>query len=170
LREALGIPPDLEEVQIQSWSLKGDASTAPSVEDIGPNVTNDDHHYPNISCDDRRENSQQASMDGAIEASFTDPPLDLIPNRNLRKVVSRYSRSLLQAFADRLPGFSKSSPPYLNENFLNFEAEVTSFEDRYEVRLGNPPLHLVLSMAGLNRHQFTLPASGDKPWILSQKA
>ena len=78
-------------------------------------------------------------------------------------------QALAREFAWRLPGFSRSSLPYLYENFLAFSATVDVEPERCLVRVDNPPLHLVLSMNGMNRRAFRLPATGDRPWVLTQR-
>lgn len=85
-----------------------------------------------------------------------------------RRLTMLTAQNLLREFAWRVPGFSKSSLPHLFENFLNFPATVQQEEERYLVHMQNPPLHLVLSLTGMNRKQFRLEATGGKEWLLAQ--
>jgi hypothetical protein len=79
------------------------------------------------------------------------------------------AQALVREFAWRLPGFSRSSLPYLYENFLGFSATVDIEPERYLARVENPPLHLILSMNGMNRRSFFLPETGDRPWVITQR-
>jgi hypothetical protein len=77
------------------------------------------------------------------------------------------ARTLLRAFSGRLPGFSRSSLEYLHRNFLDIHAtlEVEPLDDppgRCNVLLASPPLHVVLSLAGMNRQTYSLSWSGRK--------
>jgi hypothetical protein len=69
---------------------------------------------------------------------------------------SLMAQGLLRAFARRLPGFARSTLPYLYDNFLDFGATVEAEKDRYLVRLERPPLHIVLNMTGMSRNRYRL--------------
>jgi hypothetical protein len=62
----------------------------------------------------------------------------------------------------RLPGFSTSSLPHLYENFLDFPASIEEHESRRVVRLGAPPLQVILNMTGICRWQYTISWLGSK--------
>jgi len=79
------------------------------------------------------------------------------------------AQALGRELAWRLPGFSRSTLPYLSDNVLQFEASVDVDPGRYVVRVGDPPLHLLLSLAGMNRSRFHLEATGDREWVLTQE-
>lgn len=79
------------------------------------------------------------------------------------------AQALVREFAWRLPGFSRSSLPYLYENFLGFSVTVEIEPERYLARVDNPPLHFILSMNGMNRWSFFLPETGDRPWVITQR-
>lgn len=80
------------------------------------------------------------------------------------------SQALLREFAWRLPGFFGSSIPFLHENFLGFSATLVVEDDRAVATLGNPPLHIVLSLNGMNRKRFRLPYSGGVKWTLAPRS
>lgn len=56
---------------------------------------------------------------------------------------------LLQNFALRLPGFSRSSPEYIFKNFLAGTTQLRVDKNRIEVRLAQSPLSVVLRIAGM---------------------
>jgi hypothetical protein len=87
----------------------------------------------------------------------------------VRGLVTRTGQALVRELAWRLPGFGRSTLPYLWENVLAFDAEVEIEADRFVVQLGNPPLQLVLSLAGMNRREFTLEATEDRTWTLARR-
>lgn len=66
------------------------------------------------------------------------------------------AHGLMRALARRLPGFARSSLPYLYDNFLDFGATVEAEEGCYVVRLQRPPLHVVLTMTGMARNHYRL--------------
>jgi hypothetical protein len=104
------------------------------------------------------EQARHATVGGAFEL----PPL-------VRDMLLVTAQGLGRELAWRLPGFSTSTLPYLWDNFLSFAAEISSEPQQIVVHLGDPPLHLVLSLAGLNRRRFRLDATGDREWVLTQQ-
>ena len=66
------------------------------------------------------------------------------------------ARALLRNFSGRLMGFSQSGVEYLFHNFLDFHASVLTESGQSIVRLSRPPLHVVLSLAGMNRQSYSL--------------
>jgi hypothetical protein len=77
------------------------------------------------------------------------------------------SSALLREFVYRLAGMATASAEYLRRNVFVLDAELTREPERIAVELGHPPLDVLLSMAGLNRGSFTLPATGDVAWVLT---
>ncbi len=94
-------------------------------------------------------------------------PFDLAPP--VRELLLLAAQALGRELAWRLPGFSRSTLPYLSENVLSFPATLEVEPARFVVRVGDPPLHLLLSLAGLNRLRFRLHATGDREWVLTQQ-
>jgi hypothetical protein len=84
----------------------------------------------------------------------------------LDAAVGRATLALLEAFGRRLPGFAASSPPFLFANFLDVHATVEMRPEARIVRLGRPPLHVVLAMTGLGRARFVLPGADPRPFVL----
>jgi len=66
------------------------------------------------------------------------------------------ARALLRNFSGRLMGFSQSGLEYLFGNFLDVPASVQTSSGQSIVRVGRPPLHIVLNLAGMNRQSYTL--------------
>ena len=73
---------------------------------------------------------------------------------------------LLRQIAYRLPGFAGSNLPYLFGNFFDFAANIEEEPARRVVRLGQPPLHLVLNMTGMNRQSYRLSWLDERPFAL----
>lgn len=76
------------------------------------------------------------------------------------------AQNLLRSFAWRLPGFAHSNLPYLYENFLDFPANVEDEPERRVVRIGRPPLHLILNMTGIARGSYPLGWLDSRPLAL----
>ncbi len=76
------------------------------------------------------------------------------------------AQNVLRAFARRLPGFANSGLSYLHRNFLDLIAGVEEEPGRRIVRLGKPPLNLVLAMAGQNRGSYRADWLDDRPFEL----
>jgi hypothetical protein len=95
------------------------------------------------------------------------PPFDLAPA--VRDMLMLGAQALGRDLAWRLPGLTRSSLPYLWENVLSFPATVSVEPDRFVVRMGDPPFHVVLSLAGMNRRTFLLDATGDSEWVLTRE-
>jgi hypothetical protein len=92
----------------------------------------------------------QLSEDDAYLDSF---PGDSAP-KGIDRVLRVAAQNVLRAFARRLPGFSRSGFSYLHRNFLDLTAAVEDQPERRIVRLGKPPLNLILTMAGQNRLSY----------------
>lgn len=75
---------------------------------------------------------------------------------------------LLRDFAWRLPGFARSGLPYLYRNFLDLSATFEEGPEQYTVRVGRPPLHLVLNMTGMSRGMEHLSWL-DRPLVMTQE-
>lgn len=86
----------------------------------------------------------------------------------LGEAVTLAGQALLRDLAWRLPGFSRSTLPYLSANVLSCEASVDLGEE-IVVHLGAPPLHVVVALAGLDRRRFRLPATGERTWTLTPR-
>jgi hypothetical protein len=99
---------------------------------------------------------------------FLAAPESLDLSRLVTAAITVAARDLLRAFAGRLPGFAKSGLPYLHANFLDFSATLEDEPERRVVRLGRPPLYVVLNMAGLSRATYRLSWLDDRPFALFQ--
>jgi hypothetical protein len=84
----------------------------------------------------------------------------------LNQMLSVGAQGLLRAFAWRLPGFAGSNLPYLYANFLDFTGSVEEEPARRVVRLGRPPLHLVLNITGMARSTYTVSWLDERPFAL----
>ncbi len=103
------------------------------------------------------------SFEEGHQAFFLAPGEDSVPGW-VR--VARMAHALLTAFASRLPGFAASSPAYLLRNFLDVAASVQEETERRVIRLGRPPLGLILDLAGLTRAKYSLSWGARRPLTL----
>jgi hypothetical protein len=98
----------------------------------------------------------------ALPNSFKlSPSLDL--------AMSVAAQQVMRAFAWRLPGFAGSNLPYLSRNFLEFGASVEEELARRVVRLGRPPLQLILGITGMTRQTYRLSWLDERPLALFQE-
>ncbi len=102
------------------------------------------------------------------ELEFLTLPASFKIARPLDLVLSIAAQHLLREIAWRLPGFSRSNLPYLSRNFIEFSASIEEEPARRVVRLGRPPLHLVLSMTGMTRQSYPLSWLDERPFALFQ--
>lgn len=77
---------------------------------------------------------------------------------------------VMRSLAWRLPGFSTASLPHLFANFLDFPASVEEYPDRRVVRLGTPPLQVLLNMTGICRWRYPLSWLDEKRFELYPEA
>jgi hypothetical protein len=84
----------------------------------------------------------------------------------LRRAVAVAAQGLLRDFAWRLPGFAFGHVAHLRANFLALDAEIEDAPQRRVVRLGRPPLDLVLAMTGAKRREYALPWLDGRPFAL----
>ena len=79
------------------------------------------------------------------------------------------AQGLMRAYARRLPGFATSGLAYLFGNFLDFAGSLEDEETRRVVRVGRPPLNLVLMLTGMNRSSYRLNWLDERPFVLFQE-
>jgi hypothetical protein len=84
----------------------------------------------------------------------------------LDHALSVAAQGVMRAFAWRLPGFAGSNLPYLYSNFLDCVGSLEEEPARRVVRLGRPPLHLVLSMTGTARGAYRVSWLDERPLAL----
>jgi hypothetical protein len=90
-----------------------------------------------------------------VDLSYLSLPTALRCPEAVDLRLSIAAQRVLRSFATGLPGFALSSLPYLYQNFLDFDAEVEE-GPKWLVRLGKPPLNLILTMTGKTRAAFDL--------------
>lgn len=84
----------------------------------------------------------------------------------LRRVIAIAAQGVLRDLAWRLPGFAFGHVAHLRANFLALGAEIEDAPTRRVVRLGRPPLDLVLGMTGAKRRDYSLPWLDGRPFAL----
>lgn len=87
------------------------------------------------------------------------------------RLVPETADRLVAELAHRLPGMAGASTQHLRDNVLRFPASATVDPDAgaVTVELGQPPLHVLLSMAGLTRGSFRLATCPEVTWTLSTR-
>jgi hypothetical protein len=103
------------------------------------------------------------------DLKFLRLPTCLKIARPLDRALSIAAQQLLRGLAWRLPGFAGSNLPYLSRNFLEFAATIEADDARHIVRIGRPPLHLILSMTGMTRQSYRLSWRDERPFALFQQ-
>jgi hypothetical protein len=96
--------------------------------------------------------------------------LTLPPGLPLRDSLSEALRfaacAVIRSLARRLPGFTSSTFPYLYSNFLDMTASLEEEGERRVVRLGRPPLSVILSINTMSRSAYRLSWLDDRPFTL----
>ncbi len=103
------------------------------------------------------------------DLTYLTLPASLCGPRSVDLALSAAAQALLRNFAWRLPGFARSSLAYLFDNFLDCPASLEDAPDRCILRLGRPPLNLVLNMTGMARASYRVGWRGDRPFVLFQE-
>lgn len=104
---------------------------------------------------------------GDLDYLSLQPVLDI--DHSVDFVLSIAAQYVLRSFAYRLPGFAGSNLPYLSRNFLDFCASIEDDGCRRIVRLGRPPLHLILSITGMMRQTYRVAWQDERPLTLFQE-
>jgi len=79
---------------------------------------------------------------------------------------SAVAHGLVRSFSRKLPGFASASPAYIHHNFLATNATLEDQPAQRIVRLAAPPLHVVITMAGLDSQRYDLSWTGPRPFVL----
>jgi len=66
------------------------------------------------------------------------------------------AQHVLRAFARRLPGFSESSPQFLYNGFLEFDATIVDSADAFLCRVGRPRLAALFGLTGALRGRLAI--------------
>jgi hypothetical protein len=85
---------------------------------------------------------------------------------SIRKAIGRVAIHVLRDFSRRLPGFARASFVHLQVNFLSGSATLEQQPERRVVRLGRPPLDVILNMTGMSRTTYRLPWLDNRPFAL----
>ncbi len=104
------------------------------------------------------------------ELSFLALPESFCDVKAADLALSSIAQGLLRVLARRLPGFSRSTLPYLFDNFLDFDASIETEEKQFLIRLGRPSLHIILNMTGLTRSQYRLSWLDERQIVLYQES
>jgi hypothetical protein len=102
------------------------------------------------------------------ELSYLAMPTSFRIARSLDLALSVAAQGILRNFAWRLPGFSRSSLPYLYSNFLNVSGNIEDEPTRRVVRLDRPPLSIVLNITGMASKTYPVSWLDERPFVLFQ--
>jgi hypothetical protein len=139
--------------------------------------------FPDMRVEERRSQSviQMAEEDKATaeilarldklpdDLAYLSLPRSFCVSRAVDLAISVAAQGLMRAFAWRLPGFAGSSLPYLYSNFLDVSATMEDEPARRVVRLGQPPLNLVLGITGMARSTYQVGWLDERPFSLFQE-
>ena len=139
--------------------------------------------FPDIQIEERLSQSvtRMAEKDKAIaeilvrmdklpdDFAYLCLPKSFRISRSLDLALSVGAQGIMRAFSWHLPGFAKSSLPYLYDNFLDFSGSVADESGRHVVRLGKPPLNLVLNITGMAHKTYGLSWLDGRPLALFQE-
>jgi hypothetical protein len=149
--------------EIAEWHLEtGEAGDDPSqaisaADDDGPvTVVRDSARGLWLAVEDAADPAPGPPPELSADLAYLAVPRELCTHRQCDLALRLAAHNVLRLFAARLSGFARSSLDYLHGNFLDCSAAVEDTPGQRVVRLGRPPLHLVLAMAGLSRCQYTL--------------
>ena len=156
-RELLGVAPSLSPEAVQEWAADLSPGRWKTFRKEIERWQEENTHPEEL--DARRARIREDRKYLTLPAS-----LALVPLAN--RALSVAAQGLLRDFAWRLPGFSRSSLPYLFANFLDFAGSLETEETRRVVRLGRPPLSIVLHMTGMMRNTYRLPWLDENPFAL----
>lgn len=108
----------------------------------------------------------------ALTGDLTEPSLLLDPplSPHVARAVRVAAGVLARELSHRLPGQARAGLGHLRRNVLAGSATVRADDAEIVVELDAPPLAVLLSLTGMNRRRFTLPATGDRPWVLTQRS
>jgi len=149
VRDVLAVPPELGTRELVAWQSRITSSQRRRfVERVGAVTPG--------------PRANKIAADRALLAL----PLGLRGSRALEFVWYIAARRVLAKFAASLPGFAASSATHLHENFLNIRATIESDDTRHVVRLGRPPLYLVLATSGLARRSYRVGWLDARPFEL----
>jgi hypothetical protein len=99
---------------------------------------------------------EHARMAAALAWWHAHDPL-ATPRRALDRALHLAALNLLREFSSRLPGCGDASAAYLRSQCLTMPAMVTVGAARIDVKLGCPPLDVLLTLAGAKRSTTALP-------------
>ncbi|MBB2890224.1 hypothetical protein [Flexivirga oryzae] len=148
-RLALGLPPDISR-HVVGWSNRVTTSGTDQFTDRFADLI------------ERRNIADTGDL--AEPSLLLDPPLAPHVARSMRLAAAVLTREL----SHRLPGQARASLDHLRRNVLACGATVHADDAAIVVELDPPPLAVLLSLTGMNRRRFTLPATGERPWVLTQ--
>jgi hypothetical protein len=70
--------------------------------------------------------------------------------------LSLAAQHTLRAFARRLPGFAESTPRFLFDSFLDFDATIIATDDAFHCRVGRPRLAALFGLTGALRGRLAI--------------
>jgi hypothetical protein len=157
LRDLMLVPPTVSAETIADWQAN-------------VTTTHKDNFLATLTDWQRRQRRiTDRNHISASDLSYLALPESLEVSPTLDLALSVAAQHVLRTFAWRLPGFAESNLPYLSSNFLDFPASVEDETTRRIVRLGSPPLRLVLGITGMMRQTYRLSWLDERPLTLFEE-
>ena len=130
--------------------------------------------FPAVTVLDSTNTEGQAEQVRNVLARLDKVPSELehlaLPNFQLSQsfdlALSIAAQHIMRAFAWQLPSFAQSNLLYFWTNFLDFSASFEEEPQRRVVRVGRPPLRLVLGFTGAMRQTYRLSWLDNRPVTL----
>jgi hypothetical protein len=80
----------------------------------------------------------------------------LLPDSDVELALALAAQQVLRAFARRLPGFAESTPRFLYDSFLDFDATVIESDGTFHCRVGRPRLAALFGLTGALRGRLPI--------------
>jgi hypothetical protein len=103
------------------------------------------------------------------DLSHLSMPTSFRISRSFDLALSVAAQGVMRALAWRLPGFARSGLPYLYGNFLDISGSVQDEPARRVVRVGRPPLNIVLGVTGMAHKTYQVSWLDERPFALFQE-
>ncbi len=163
IRDLMGVPPIVSLADLLEWQ------TTISQENLEYFLDKIAMWQSEKGVDDKQKRIKARKDKLVDDMSYLSLAESFCKSNEIDKALSIGALSVMRDFSWRLPGFDGSSLAYLYSNFLEFSGSVDEEEDRRVVRLGRPPLNVVLNMTGMVRNTYKLGWLDEKPFVLFQE-
>ena len=99
----------------------------------------------------------EADIETDLPEAFLSGAKEEDPAEAFGRLLAAAGKAALRVFAERLPGFRKSSPAYLQKNFIRRPGSIEKSPGRLHAALAPMPMDVVLRMSGILDGEITVP-------------